>query len=319
MARWLIKSAIHRLISWLPHSHRWNEWMQEHLTHSMDLSYPALTGRLAEANRLLDDFARVRGSVPESFRVFEVGTGWYPTIPVALHLCGAEAQWTYDIAPLVRSRRVRRMAELFQACHEKGELPVLLPRLQPARRDQLLRLVAEADRQPPATWLARLGIHYHAQDARANGLPTGSVDLVFSLGVLHHIPPAVLADLLREFRRVLKPEGVMIHSLMLDDQFALFDPGISRFNFLRYTERQWRWRSSPLIWANRLRIGDYRRLFREAGFEVVREDNQLARAEDLARVPLAPEFRHHPPEDLLVARSWVVARPARTAATATAA
>ena len=36
MPNWLIKSAIHHAISWLPQSHEWNYLLQKHVTRSLD-------------------------------------------------------------------------------------------------------------------------------------------------------------------------------------------------------------------------------------------------------------------------------------------
>ena len=101
-------------------------------------------------------------------------------------------------------------------------------------------------------------------------------------------------------RRAAAPEAVVSHRLNIADAFSYFDKSISPLNFLRYTSKQWRWLDSPLISQNRLRISDYRQLLKEAGFEIVREENTSGRPEDLDRIKLAPEFQHYRREDLLV-------------------
>jgi hypothetical protein len=101
----------------------------------------------------------------------------------------------------------------------------------------------------------------------------------------------------------------MSHRLNLVDQYSYFDQSITAFNFLRFTEREWGWLDSPLTSQNRLRIGDYRNCFREAGFEIIREENVSGAAEDLARVKLASEFQQMSRADLLVLHSYIAARP----------
>jgi hypothetical protein len=100
----------------------------------------------------------------------------------------------------------------------------------------------------------------------------------------------------------------MVHRLNLVDQFSYFDQSITPFNFLKYTAAEWRWRNSPLIWQNRLRITDYRELLSGAGFEIADEENVSGKAGELAAVPLAPEFRHYSKEDLLVLHSFITAK-----------
>ncbi len=309
MAHWLVKSLAQRGISWLPRNHVWNEFFQERVTRSLRLDYAAFCTRLEEGHRILDELSKLHPEGIARVRMLELGTGWFPTIPVALFLCGAEEVWTFDIVPLLRRRRLKRMVELFRECHEKGDLPRLLPRLQPRRVEALLQLESCVDHDAPADWLDRLTIRYRVQDAQQTGLSDASVDLIFSDAVLHHIPKPVLQRILAEFRRVASPDAVMIHLILLADQFAFFDHSITQFNFLQFTEQQWRWRASPLIWANRLRISDYRRLLSDAGFSLVREDSQSGLPADLGKVRLAPEFSDYAQADLLVTRSWMVATP----------
>ncbi len=65
----------------------------------------------------------------------------------------------------------------------------------------------------------------------------------------------------------------MSHRLNLVDQHSYFDSHSTAFNFLQFTEREWAWRDSLVISQNRLRIGNYRALFNEVGFEIIREEN----------------------------------------------
>src|SRR2546422_7718675 len=74
------------------------------------------------------------------------------------------------------------------------------------------------------------------------------------------------------------------------------------------TAKQWRWLDSPLTSQNRLRITDYRALFRETGFEILREESDMGSADDLARIKLAPEFQHYQTQDLLVLHSFITGR-----------
>ena len=52
--------------------------------------------------------------------------------------------------------------------------------------------------------------------------------------------PEELLEILQEFRRIAAPDAVMSHTISLDDQYAAHDPGITPFNFLRFSDRAWR-------------------------------------------------------------------------------
>jgi ubiquinone/menaquinone biosynthesis C-methylase UbiE len=58
------------------------------------------------------------------------------------------------------------------------------------------------------------GIHYIAPgDASQTNLPEKSIDVHFSVTVLEHVEPNALNGILREARRMLKPNGVAIHMI----------------------------------------------------------------------------------------------------------
>ena len=142
----------------------------------------------------------------------------------------------------------------------------------------------------------RFGIEYLApRDARATGLPDASVDFVSSTDVCEHVPEEDLAAIFRECFRLLRRGGVFSCRIDLQDHYAYFDRSLSKYNFLRYSDRAWSVVNSPLHFQNRLRSPDYLRLLREAGLELVVErpsgPSEEGR-EELRALPLAERFRN---------------------------
>ena len=84
-----------------------------------------------------------------------------------------------------------------------------------------------------------------------------------------------------------------------------------RVQFLRFSDWLWRWLNNPIIPLNRLRVSDYRRAFSGSGFLVVDETSQCGDPTELARTPLAGQFRGYSIEDLLIIHTWLVATPQR--------
>jgi hypothetical protein len=312
MAHWLVKSGIQRVISWLPASWWWYEQFQLHVTRSIVLSEQAFEGKLGEAARFLDRFRRHQSGAPESFTALEVGTGWYPTLPLSFYLCGASEIFSFDITPHLNRSRLELVLRYFCRAAERGVLQKLLPSVDLARLKRLQELLDTVGRETPAQTLERINIHAFIHDACQTGLRPGSVDLIFSCAVLEYVPRPVLPKLLSEFRRVASPNSAMVHWLDLVDQFHWFDPSITPFNFLQYTDAQWKWRDSPFISKSRLRISDFREQFTKAGFIVKGEENKSGSAEDLKTVRLAPRFQHYSVEDLLVLFSLITAVPNAT-------
>jgi SAM-dependent methyltransferase len=129
------------------------------------------------------------------------------------------------------------------------------------------------------------------------GLPTGSVDAVFSNSVLEHLPDVGAA--LAENARVLRPGGFAVHGIDTKDHRWYGNPKFHPLEFLTEPE-------GPRIvyGCNRLRIHDYLPLFRAAGFV------SLDEAWVGGLVEITPELRRRlqPPwsvcSDAELSRTW---------------
>ncbi len=258
--------------------------------------------------QFLDYFA-VHSTLADSpFTAFELGTGWFPTVPIALFLCGAEQVWTADISPLLKIENVHHVLTFYQDEGASGGLAKLLPRLRPERLTRIAEALDSVE-EDPVKLLAMLNIGVLVLDARSTGLKAESVDLVISDSVLVHIPQVILSGIFEEFHRIISPQGVMVHWMGLWDTYARFDKRLTRFNMLRYSEKSWKFYNSPIEHQNRMRMADFRKLHALTGFEIVAEECLRAAPEELDKVTLHPDFADMKREDLLVMSCWQVSVP----------
>jgi hypothetical protein len=311
MPPWIAKAAIQGFISLLPQPQQWNYLFQKHVTHSMPLVRNAsmFTTKLEACRQHLENYERITlsGNLPET--AVELGTGWFPIVPVALVLSGVSQVITFDIVTLLRQENVQQTLQLFVKYHEQGELSRLLPTAQQDRMTQIAQL-AQDGTSNPVDLLKKLGIICVQQDAAHSGLRASSVDLFISNNTLEHVPGRVIQDIFQEFRRIATPISVMSHLIDIGDHYSLFDHRITAYNYLRYPESTWRIFNNSLQYQNRLRLSDYLRFHTEAGFVVKHQDNVTGTVEDLLSVPLAEQFRDYSQDDLLVLASWLVSVPA---------
>jgi SAM-dependent methyltransferase len=128
--------------------------------------------------------------------------------------------------------------------------------------------------------------------------------------VLEHVPQESILQLLREWKRILRPGGLMSHTINLADHFSNFDKEISPVNFLRFRERTWAGLCSGLAYCNRLRECQYLQMFSDAGFSILNVESTLDRGamESLSAIPVAREFEGMSPAQLAVTRSLIVAQ-----------
>ena len=307
----MIKAAVQKILSMLPYSHRWNEFAQRWVTHSLILDADGeFRDKLEACQQFTKYYQTAAQRTIEGAKIVELGTGFFPIIPIGLYLRGASEIWSWDIVRLLRRDTFKRTLELFIQFKENDLLEEILPGVEPERLRQLYELYEIADQRAPHEMLERLNIHAVIGDVRKSGLAPQSVDFVFSHKVLQHLSREDLRSVLIEFRRLLKEEAVMCHHIGFRDQFASFDSSITPFNFLKYTKRQWKLIDNSIIPQNRLRIPDYRELLEQTNFCVTREDNLSGAQEDLRSVKLAQEFTNYSFDDLLVLTSWIVATPA---------
>jgi hypothetical protein len=266
------------------------------------------------AARIAEDVGRA-GPGLHGKRVLEVGTGWRVDLPVGLFLCGAGSIDTYDVNRYLRPGLV--MEAVARLAAQRQQIVNTLAGVADGA-DVERRLDALARAPDARSVLEIAGIRYHAPaDATRIDRPAGSVDLHVSFTVLQLIPYDTLVALLRESSRLLSAGGLAWHQVDLSDPFARSDRSITRANFLRFTDDEWRrWSDNRFGYHNRLRAADYERLYREAGHEILdwRADVDERSRADLANgFPLSDRFRGLPVEMLATDTIRVVSRPVRVA------
>ena len=309
MPSWMLKAALQHVIGRLPGNYWWNGLFQKYVTKGYFPSRESFEAKLNCCRQHLDYYLKFSPAPRAGFTALELGTGSWPIVPIGLYLCGASDIFTYDLVPVLRRDTLRRTLELFGEFKNEEALGRILRAVQPERLQRLEDVLGRVDEETPAQSLKQLNIHVRIDDARATALPDNSVDLVFSTVVFEHIGAEILKGLLTEFGRIAKPDAVMSHYVGLADQYASFDKSITPFNFLKYSDRQWRVLNNPITPQSRLRMADYRELFRQSGWGIVEERNTSGLMDDLGKIRLAPEFAKYSTQDLLVLFSWLVARP----------
>lgn len=304
---WKIKACIQGLLARIPGGASLNDLLQEMAGGRQDLGAHI-------DSKFRDDWLvhmaalREAGLAVQGRHLMEVGTGWLPVFPLCFALAGAQRCTTFDLNRHLRMKLTRPTLQ-----HLERHLPAIAE--ASAQTEDAVRARWQHLMETPADQdlLGRAGIVYRAPaDAGATGLPDRSVALVFSNSVLEHVSPGALQSLMRESQRVLEPGGLTLHSVNCGDHYAYFDRAITPIHYLRYSEKQWRRWNNDLLYQNRLRPVDFLAVVREAQLKVTlhwqkpRQD-LMAR---LAALPIAPEFRHYPPEEICSTSFTFAATPA---------
>lgn len=254
----------------------------------LDVLLEAVVERLEVA-----EFRRFSGAA-----CLEYGSGHLLSEALIYHLAGAARVVAVDHFRLLQEHEVPRALD--------GVDPAVVVRAlsrwdDPAAvRARLDALRARTDWS--VTGLGDIGISYIAPfDLAAGPLMGESFDLISSLSVLEHVPPAAAPAVLTNLLSMLRPDGMMVHNIHLEDHrdidgapFAFLAAGTD------WTDADHDSR------GNRLRASDWARMVEAIpGAAVARVEPLLKPGADLPE-KLAASFRGYDPVDLRTSRIIMV-------------
>ena len=304
---WRVKCFVQKAVANLPFRERIYIAIQRRLGGLSQFSEECASK--VEDWRIMASHLRDAGQPISGASLFEIGTGWYPTFPFCCYLAGAREVLTADLNRLLQNDLTGRCIDLLG---DKLEVISSFSHSSEAEvRERYAGLRSRWYESANLETVTNGVIKYSApSDARKTGLPASSIDVVFSNSVLEHVPPQTIVELMQESNRILRPGGLMFHSVDCGDHYSYMDKRLTQLNFLRYSENEWRRYNNHFLYQNRLRPREFPRMAESAGFEVVLNtalptERRLA---ELAEIPIADCFRHIPPEELCITTIDIISK-----------
>jgi len=220
--------------------------------------------------------------------VMEIGSGWFPTIPLlALTDGGAKKIIASDLTPHMDEVTFNETINC------------------------LRKLIPENNALTEIKTMSTLPIEYKAP-LNIDDIPDSSIDIILSRTVLEHIPEEELILFLKELRPKLSANGVMIHLIDNSDHFEHKDKTISRVNFLTWSEKKHSLINTLIKdGENRLRHHQYKAIFKDAGYQLVREkaEKHQGTLDQLPNMELAEPFRSMTHEEIAILTSIYIIKP----------
>ena len=253
--------------------------------------YPPNAGFIEQTirnyERIKSSLERSEGSLNGS-TILEIGSGWFPTIPILLARDGAKKIFMSDLN--VHMDDITFRATL---AYLKESFP----------NDEFIKNIKD---------FSSLPIEY-LTPFNSSVLADKSLDLVMSHQVLEHIPKSDIYNLFSSLRPKVSDRGIMVHMVDHCDHFWHYDKSISRINFLTWNEEK-----HALInylikdGENRMRHHEYYQVFIDSGFEVFNEEINLHKEtlEKIKMLDLVYPYSKMLPEQLAVLSSIYVLKPA---------
>ncbi len=301
--KWIAKAIVQKGISFLPFSHQLNFFFQKYVTKGVFLSDEYFEDRLIHCAQHYQNFRKYNST--QNFSHLEVGTGWYPVVPAGMFLYGASSITTVDLIRLSNPEFTLATLKKFYDYHKSGKLEKFLPGISEER----LKILFDEVENPSKDFFDLLEKHhivYMVMDARKLYLPDSSIDLVTSNNTFEHIYPNILKGIFEKLKLLCKKGGVMSHAIDLSDHFAHIDDSITIYNFLKFSDNAWKWIDNSVQPQNRMRMYDYRNLYKKHFIPITEEINREFNLDDYRKVKVNKKFLSHSSGENAVSHSQII-------------
>lgn len=257
-----LKIKIQNLISKLPKSESLNYFFQRRVTKSLPISFEEFKVKISVVNLHIKNFKEF-GLIPISDSVYyEIGAGYDMVIPISMSLFGFKKLICVDVRKLTFISLLNDSLNKIKILNDKELQLNSLQASAKFTKKNFLTIFKDS-----------FGIDYRApSDARNTELKENSVDYCITNAVLEHIPFDIIHDIMKETFRIMKKGGVMSNIIDYRDHFAYFDKNITFYNYLLFSEKQWKNMNPDIMYQNRLRHKDYVKIAKDVGFEIVKEE-----------------------------------------------
>lgn len=302
-----MKAIIQKTISYLPFSHRINFFFQKYVTKGVFLTDEYFENKITSFRDHFENFKKSNAPNFEHQNILELGTGWYPIVPISMFLSGFEQVYSIDISALMTKDRQITTIKKFMEWRQNGRLNAFLPHIN-EEKWQVLKDILKKEDELTLNDINQL-IHLKSiiVDARTTNFETNSIDFICSNNTFEHIHKPILRDILIEFNRILKPQGMMSHFIDMSDHFAHFDKTITIYNFLQFTEKQWDRIDNSIQPQNRMRLVDYKKMYQDLNIDILYEQIRPYKIEAVKNMKLAEPFKSsYSYEELAISHGYLV-------------
>lgn len=296
---------VQKVISFLPASHKINYLFQKYITKGVILSDEYFYDRLGHAVYHAKAFIKHRNTVPKS--TLELGTGWYPVVPLSMYLLGSDNIVTLDITPLTNKEKLVTTIRKYLEAIQLNKVDQVFLNI-PERIEKLKSLLSRESSLSLEQLLKELNITYLNADARKLPFSNENFELIHSNNTYEHIYEPILKDIVKEFKRVQKKEGLQSHFIDMSDHFAHADTNITIYNYLKYSESKWLRIDNSVQPQNRMRINQYRDLYKTLGVQILAEELRPGDLNDLSKVELSEPYNSFKKEDVAVSHGYLVSQ-----------
>ncbi|MFN0159273.1 MAG: methyltransferase domain-containing protein [Bacteroidota bacterium] len=217
------------------------------------------SGLLGQGKRFIAE-----GLVRDGDRVLEIGTGWSHWLSMCVKMFFDVELVCYDVRDNRQFNAFQRyMMDLRGRLGEFGQ-PEDRVRCAEARMGVIL-----GSKNFEEVY-QNLGIKYVTS---LEGLEP--FHLVMSNNVLEHVHRSLAPGLVGKIQKLLMTGGYSFHQWDMTDHLSKYDLNSHKKNYLRFSERTWRFIGNDVQYINRMQRSEWLRVFKESGLELEKEQSLL--------------------------------------------
>jgi ubiquinone/menaquinone biosynthesis C-methylase UbiE len=306
--KWVIKALVQKTISILPFRQKLNYIFQKYVTGGIELTDLHWTDKLGCARDHISFYKNYNSKGLQGTTVLELGTGWYPIVPVCLYLSNADKIISIDIQSWMTKPFQLKALEKFIESRNKGELEGYLSEINEDRWHILEDILKNQKDLTKEDINKMINLETIIKDARNTALPDNSIDFISSNNTFEHIPKEILFQILKEFQRIIKVDGLMSHYIDMSDHFSHYDTSITNYNFLRFSKSVWNLIDNSIQPQNRLRFIDYKRMYEQLQIPVTKEIITDSKINQLKQVKTSKEFTNYTEDELVISHGYIISK-----------
>jgi SAM-dependent methyltransferase len=306
MKKWILKAVVQKTISYFPYKEKVNFLFQKYVTKGVYLDDQHFKYKLDALRDHIKYYKKHSDTSRQDALVLELGTGWYPIVPTMLYLNDFKKTISIDISNWMNLDRQIIAFQKIIEYYDQGLLANYADDINPEKITVLRNICKNRENYTIDEVNKLISLEYMLMDATSLNFKDETFDLICSNNTFEHVYKEILRGILKEFKRVLKRDGVMSHFIDLSDHFAHLDSTINIYHFLRFSKKKWGLIDNSIQPQNRMRWKDYLKMYAELGIEVKEEDYREGSTDLLIEVDVHEEYSEYSPEELAISHGYVI-------------
>ncbi|MDA3843063.1 MAG: class I SAM-dependent methyltransferase [Candidatus Kapabacteria bacterium] len=297
---WKYKAFLQKSFDMIPFGRNLNYFMQRNITKNLPVDDNTFFQKFKFSFAQHKKIGQISSLDMKNIKSLEFGAGWDLLTPLSYYMLAVKEQIVIDLFHNMKTDLINNSIQRF--VENKSELE--------KKHSLLLRDIPDKTISGYEDLNDNFGIKYMAPvNAAKTGFEDNSFDYITSLSTLEHVPESEINGILNECYRILKPGGVLSCIVDLRDHYSYFDQSISIYNFLKYSDKQWKLYNHDLQYQNRLRNSDYKDIVNSTKFRIAEyniSECDSVEKEQLENLALNDKYINNSIDDMGIKEIWML-------------